>query len=195
MNQSGGVLKLNGTKQRITTLYTVNSTYKNSVTGTTDAVLEITRGVANETQAANTNFSAIVKGGASLAMTGTGYFRMRAVNHTSTGTLSVSSGTLALDAGCVWNGAQVVASGTGTLKIGSGGTFGENTVFAAEGDAWTFHIPSGVSQRVSMFLLDGKPQKSGTWGAIGSGAKYESARFTGGGFLAVRRLGTSLTLR
>ena len=111
------------------------------------------------------------------------------------GTLSVSSGTLALDAGCVWNGAQVVASGTGTLKIGSGGTFGENTVFAAEGDAWTFHIPSGVSQRVSMFLLDGKPQKSGTWGAIGSGAKYESARFTGGGFLAVRRLGTSLTLR
>ena len=197
MNSSSGAgtLKLNGTKQRIPTLYTVNNAAKNHVTGTADAVLEITRGVANETQAANTNFSAIVKGGASLAMTGTGYFRMRAVTHTSTGTLSVSSGTLALDAGCVWNGAQVVASGTGTLKIGSGGTFGEKTVFAAEGDAWTFDIPSGVSQRVSMFLLDGKPQKSGTWGAIGSGAKYESARFTGGGFLAVRRLGTSLTLR
>ena len=46
-----------------------------------------------------------------------------------------------------------------------------------------------------MFLLDGKPQKSGTWGAIGSGAKYESARFTGGGVLAVRRLGTSINLR
>jgi len=52
----------------------------------------------------------------------------------------------------------------------------------------------GVDQTVATLTLNGRLQKKGptTWGAVGSGAKYETPMITGSGILRVKGPGRGL---
>ena len=81
----------------------------------------------------------------------------------STGGLEVDAGTLELTDTATWrNGTNLVARGTGTLKIGKSETFGRRATLRFEGDG-KLYIPDGARQRVAECLVDGAGVPVGTY--------------------------------
>ena len=107
-------------------------------------------------------FSGAISGITALVKRGSGKQTLSGANLYS-GATTISEGTLELTA------ADALPSGT-TLEIATGSTLKLSNVSV---------------QTVSALTFDGVPQYRGTWGAIGSGAQYERAQFSGTGMLWV----------
>ena len=123
--------------------------------------------------------------------------------YNSTGDLAVSSGTLELESGVVWNkGKKATVTGTGTLKVNATGALGTRQVELFIGDvsdSWKLDIPAGCKLMVRALrdAATGRLYSSGVYGNAASGAPLQglASHFTGNGTLVVARLGTNICIR
>lgn len=137
----------------------------NILTSATPATLTVN-------QAGNTLFAGRLAGAASLVKAGAGTLTLSNAFSTTTGSITVSNGTLAVAAAGSLGGASTLAIAAGGAKVS---------------------VAVGVTEPVIKLVLDGVVQTGGTYGATGSGAEYENdAYFAGGGVLFVQR-GASVT--
>jgi fibronectin-binding autotransporter adhesin len=109
----------------------------------------------------NITLSGAITGTGSLVKDGGGSLTVSGV-YSYSGNTEVDAGTLILKSGAL--------SDTGTVDVATGAIL--NLDFVG-------------SDTVKEFSIDGVPQASGTWGAIGSGAAHQTARITGVGLLVV----------
>ena len=135
---------------------------------------------------------------------------------TSTGTVSVASGTLVFAAatnrtfacsvqkkdiaialeGGSWTNASLVAVGAGgTIKLTHGKTFGKQTVVEMT-DTGKMQLDAGVLERVAELWIDGAKMPSGDYGSTASGAATrDDTHFEGAGRLQVGTGGFILIFR
>ena len=194
----GGTLELGATHQRMKWLCSGKNVefvakggmLRGTVRGDWPATLEVTSGVPDGHEAV-TNCGAQITGWVTLAKSGAGVHRMLARAYESFGDVAVSGGRLEFDAGATWlNGTNVTVRGTGTLKVGSAGTFRDDVRIRAEGADWKLDL-TGL-QKAESFVVDGVPMPGGDYGA---GHAKLGAHFTGPGILRVRQVGIFLILR
>ncbi len=147
------------------------------------------------------SFAGKVQGGVGFHMCGTGTLLLESAGtYDSTGDLEVSSGTLELGAGVVWNkGRKATVRGTGELKVNASGALGTRQVELFVGGDWKVNVPAGCTLRVRSLrdVATGRYYSSGSYGAAGSGADFTNlaTHFTGGGQLVVSRLGSTFCVR
>ena len=168
---------------------------RGTVNGTYPSALEITWGAPTESACAVTNCGVKFTGWVKLEKSGDGFLEMLPLAHTSYGDVEVSGGTLAFDAGASWlNGTNVTVKGTGTLKLGSAGTFQDDSKVYAEGENWTLDLTG--NQKVCEFHVDGRKMPGGVYGASSLAANHPlKSHFVGTGALLVRETGTLLLFR
>ncbi len=97
-----------------------------------------------------------------LTKNGTGTLTLTGAN-TYTGNTTVNAGTLSLATPCLEDGADVILAASGAI----------------------LNLNTGVGDTIRAFIIGGVAQAIGEWGAIGSGAIYESEFITGSGRLLV----------
>lgn len=107
-------------------------------------------------------FSGAIGGMTALVKRGSGKQTLSGAN-TYSGATTISEGTLEITA------ADALPAGT-ALEIATGATL---------------KLGNPSEQSVSTLTFNGVPQYRGTWGAIGSGAQFERAQFSGTGILRV----------
>ncbi|MEK7950382.1 beta strand repeat-containing protein [Luteolibacter soli] len=101
---------------------------------------------------------------------------------TGTGALvKEGGGTLTISGAYSYSGSTAVTAGTLVLKSG---TLNDNAGVEVTTGA-VLNLDFVGTDTVLGFSIDGTPQASGTWGAIGSGAAHQTARITGTGLLNV----------
>ena len=180
-----GSLNLNGFDQTVRDVLVVGATGFEEqhpgysamyVTSATPATLKLTG--AGTYAPHNLNF----RGEASLHYAGTGRLALTNTSSTTTGSLTVSGGEVALLAGATWaNCTNVVVSGTGKLTLDAGvaakGAFSREATVSVS-DAGTIAIPAGETVVVRYLWRDGEPTFSGF---------YREGFVTGGGTLRVRK--------
>lgn len=147
------------------------------VTSETPATLKLT-GAATACTTHNLNF----RGAASLHYAGTGRLALTNTASTTTGSLTVSSGEVALLAGARWGSCtNVVVSGSGRLTldaaVAASGAFSREATVRVDGDG-ALAIPAGETVTVKYLYRDGEGVFSGL---------YRDGFVTGGGTLRVRR--------
>lgn len=122
---------------------------------------------------------------ACLSKEGSYGYWMRAASSTY-GDLSVSKGTLCLMPDCSWaNATNITATGTGILDVQNAAAFGEQAIVTVDSGA-KMKLGYSGSMRVRYLFKDGERQRSGTYGATGTGARYvDDSRFEGPGVLNV----------
>ncbi len=134
-----------------------------------------------------TNAGSIMSGPLTFIKAGSGAFYLGQTNALS-GAVIVSNGLLAVTStGGLGAGATnvVVAGGTLSLSNSTALCAAANVTFAAGGSG-VIHLPPEVNVKVSTLWYGEKQKYGGTYGAVGSGARYEdSSRFTGSGLLTV----------
>ncbi len=207
-------LKLNGTHQKMKMLIAgttsnyaaIGNKMVGEVTGGKGACVEITGGAADWENTSTTNCAVKFTEQVALEKSGTGICLMTAsegnvLEHTSTGPISVTGGTLAFAENVTWAGApSVTVSQSGTLKLSSAGTFSSKAslcIGKAEDD-WRLELPAGASVRFAyLYDSEGRRMPSGTYGGESSPATHKTlaSHFTGTGILSIARHGTQLILR
>jgi autotransporter-associated beta strand protein len=158
---------LNGFNQTVSQLSGMPalSTLTNILTSATPATLTVN-------QAGDSLFAGRLAGAASLVKAGAGTLTLSNAFSTTTGSITVSNGTLAVAAAGSLGGASTLAIAAGGAKLS---------------------LAAGVTEPVLTLVLDGVAQTGGTYGATGSGAEYEvDDYFAGAGVLFVQR-GASVT--
>ena len=99
----------------------------------------------------------------------------------ATGTLEVVSGPFAFTANGSWKRCTGVTVSGGTLAVAAARTFGVKAALDLSGTG-VIDIPSGVALRFKTVIVDGT-EHTGTIGAVGSGADFETEHVTGGGVI------------
>ena len=130
------------------------------------ATLEITKGLANATQAATTNFTpTTMSGWLGFTKSGDGYQNLGVSGraYESYGDIEVTGGTLNLVAGMSWlNGTNVIVKGTGTLKLNSANVFGRQAVLRLAENG-VVSIPDNTVLRVSEGWLGDQKLAAGNY--------------------------------
>ncbi len=201
LDQASARLELGTTHQKVTWLisgglsnYVANNSGEKTngtIHGDYPSALEITGGAPDASASSVTNCGAQFTGWVKLEKSGAGYHRMLARTYESYGDIEVSGGTLAFDAKATWlNGTNVTVRGTGTLKVGSAGTFNKDIAVVAEGANWKLDL-TGV-QRAALFTVDGRKMPGGTYDAS---HKTLGSHFVGTGQLVVKAVGFCVLIR
>ena len=129
---------------------------------------------------------------------------------TSTGELSVVSGTLVMEApgaayngvaqptsvmeGGTWAGPKVTLAG-GTVQVNHAKAFDRHaSLYVPYGSTGVVSLPAGVGQPMEYLYLEDENgqwqrQKTGRWGAVGGSAPNKSAIFSGAGMVEFRGVG------
>ena len=113
---------------------------------------------------------------------------------TSTGSIAVANGTLTMAANGKWPNCESVTLNGGTLKLQNTQTFSSNAVWSVASSASVVLDNAGTNACEKLYV-DGHRKGGGTYGAVGSGAKYEVNWITGNGLLDVAEHGLILFLR
>ncbi|MGN0847696.1 MAG: hypothetical protein ACI4RA_09970 [Kiritimatiellia bacterium] len=168
---------------------------RGTVNGAYPSAFEITQGAPTESATSVTNCGVQFTGWVTLEKSGAGWHRMLPMAYASYGDVEVSGGTLMFDAGATWlNGTNVTVKGSGTLRLGSGGTFQDACVVKAEGEEWTLDLTG--SQKAELFIVDGRKMPGGVYGASVLPAAHPlRGRFAGTGALIVRNAGMAILIR
>lgn len=146
----------------------------------------------------------VVTNGVGFHMCGSGTLLLSSSGtYNTVGDLKVSSGTLELESGVVWNkGTNATVVGSGTLKVNATGALGSRQVVLFVGDPsedWKLDIPAGCKLMVRE-LCDaetGRRYSSGEYGNAASGAPLQGLadHFVGNGTLLVARPYTTICFR
>jgi autotransporter-associated beta strand protein len=190
---SGGVFDANGQNENF---------YSLSLSGTgiggTGALVNSASGSISTltvpiTLAANTTIGgvgsitlpSVVSGSNTLTYSGLALLSLAATN-TYTGGSVVTAGTLDVSATGFIPG-NVTVSGTGVLELDNNNALSSIATLTLPSSpaAGTVNLGFSGTQVIGVLMLGSTVQPAGTYGAVGSGATYTSATFTGGGILSV----------
>jgi fibronectin-binding autotransporter adhesin len=94
----------------------------------------------------------------------------------------IGAGTLTLSGANTYTGLTTVSQGTLTLE--SVDMIADSASIDLSTSA-TLHLTYAGTDTINALFIDGVPQASGTWGAVGSGATHQTASITGTGLLLV----------
>jgi autotransporter-associated beta strand protein len=128
-----------------------------------------------------------IAGAVSLVKAGSGTLTFtNAVPMTTTGTVAIISGTLAVgDVTGGFGATPLIRINGGTLNLRNGNALPDTAAVRVAGDG-RIDIKAGVVETVGTLVLDGEARAAGTWGATGSGATHvDDAFFSGTGQLNV----------
>ena len=140
---------------------------------------------------ANRVIASQIEGALSLKMAGTGTMLLKAQDFATTGDLVVTNGTLELAADATWtNGANVVVSGVGTLKLNAKENLSKTVTKLQVTDDGKVDVAAGVRVKVAELWLNGVRQANGTYQK-----GDETPWLTGDGRLTVGSLGLVLFVR
>ncbi len=161
---TNGILKLNSRSQQLAGLLTAGTGIANSVVNGNATAATLTLNIASGTN----TFGGVLGGSGAdesnfgLTKTGTGNLTLSNTN-AYTGATIVTDGTLSLAQAYLANASNVELSTTATLDL----------QFAA-------------TDTIDKLLINGVPQVTGTWGAVGNmAAAHTTSRITGSGLLNV----------
>ena len=149
---------LNGWSQTVASIETGTNTSTRTVTNSSATTSTLT---VNQTTGTKT-FDGVVSGKINLIKSGAGILNLTGTTNTFSGNITVNGGTLGI--------ANAFISNTADVSIASGAIF-----------ALSF---SGTDT-IGTLTLAGIAQQTGTYGALGSGAQFESSFFSGTGLLNV----------
>lgn len=196
---AGSILNFNGNDQSVGTLI---GNYAGSGVRVTYSVAPMTLTVD---QSDNTIYNAMITGAVSVVKLGTGKLTLTNAYHTTSGSFTVSNGTLSVsNFGSLGpNSTNIVVGGSGTLDLSSTNpsmiadtavvTMPESGVSTAK-----INLAAGVNESVGWLFYGDKMKRAGTYGASGSAATYkDNTHFSGTGVLKVLHdnAGTLMWLR
>lgn len=186
LNATNLTVDVFGTHQSVRKLSGKNG----SVTGTAGSRIDVLTGG---------DMAGDLKGALSLWMCGR-YSPMRLLlrdrSFSTTGDLVCTNGTVEVASSASWHGG-VKAIDEGVIEVAAADAFDSATTVMTLRDNGRVNVPTGVTVKVAELWLDNavKPARSGTYGAAGSGAAFETAHITGGGFVKVINHGMRVYLR
>jgi len=181
-------LCLNTTTQQVENIYCKGSkAHPAVITGDEGSLLEVSGYGTNTVNWA---------GGVSLLKTGDGLLRMSKKAFGSTGSITVTGGTLEFADGGSWtNGTSVSVGGTGTLVVTEPSTFSKYIELALDGEG-TISIADGVSVKVEALYVGGSMLPAGryTYATAPEQVKAHLDPLTTGAIL-VKKAGTTVIIR
>ena len=176
---SGGTFDLNGFRQTVSELRGDTVTGTNTATSATAATLTVN-------QSSDTLFNGRLTGLLGLVKTGSGSLTLSNSLSTTTGDITVGTGTLAVAAATGLGGSTNITVAGGTLDLRVAATIADTAVLRIAAGGAKVLIGAGITETVDNLFLDGVQQLPGTYGAVGSGAGTETnAFFAGSGKLNV----------
>ena len=132
--------------------------------------------------------STLVGGAGSVALDGPAYLSVTAGAQNIATTISgigsftkEGAGTLSLSGSNTYSGDTSVLAGTLSIAAASLSDLADVYLYAGS----TFNLGYASTDIIDSFFIDGVAQDTGIWGALGSGATYETSRLTGTGTLTV----------
>ncbi|MDD4172978.1 MAG: autotransporter-associated beta strand repeat-containing protein [Kiritimatiellae bacterium] len=143
-------------------------------------------------QNANDTLDLRFDGAVSLLKSGTGTLTLTNAFSTTSGGFSVTNGTLAVSSAGTFgpNCTNVTVLGNGTLSLANSAAIADTAVVTmpeAGVASAKINLSAGVNERVGWLFFGEKMKRAGTYGAVGSGAKYQDdTHFAGAGVLTVR---------
>lgn len=142
-------------------------------------------GTFNYSSSTAQTLSGVISGSGSLIQNGPGTLTLSAAN-TYTGPTTVNAGTLDVSAANGLSSPTVTVANLAGLKLDTTSSL-KTTVNLILNSGATVNLNFLGTDQIQLLSLDGGTTfaPGGTYGAIGSGATFEDAHFTGTGFLAV----------
>ncbi|OQC18452.1 MAG: hypothetical protein BWX70_03510 [Verrucomicrobia bacterium ADurb.Bin070] len=143
-------------------------------------------------QNANDTLDLRFDGAVSLLKSGTGTLTLTNAFSTTSGGFSVTNGTLAVSGAGTFgpNCTNVTVLGNGTLSLANSAAIADTaavTMPEAGVASAKINLSAGVNETVGWLFYGEKMKRAGTYGAVGSGAKYQDdTHFAGAGVLTVR---------
>lgn len=180
-----GTFDLNGFDQRVAS---IEGTANGVISSTEPATLHVdSLAVSSNSTGGRSTFYGSAVGAVSIVSEGPIPLELTGKS-TSTGELVATNGArICLASGASWGGSAIRASGAGsTIEIAESMAVGEETELVAE-DGGSFAIAEGMNVMVKRLKApDGTVYTdTGTYGAPGSGAKFELAWLSGTGILTI----------
>jgi len=182
---SASRLNLNGNDQ------TVGRWETQSASGSLRILFSAAPATLTVDQSANTLFNGSITGAVSIVKLGTGSLTLTNKYITTSGSFTVSNGTLAVANEGTFgpNSTNIVVAGSGTLALSNSVALADSATVkmpAAEVGTAKIALAAGVEERVGWLYFGTKMQRVGTYGATGSGANHiDDAHFAGAGVLRV----------
>jgi len=181
----GGTVDLSGNDQTISRLYL----------GTTNPGRRIIKSVPPATltvhQNVNDTIDICFTGAVSLVKSGTGTLTFTNAFTSTTGSFSVTNGTLAVTRDGTFGAysTNIVVAGNGTLALSNSVAIANSATVkmpAAGVSTAKIALAAGVEERVGWLYLGDEMQRVGTYGSSGSGANHkDDTHFSGTGVLRV----------
>ncbi len=180
INNSDGVVNLNGNDQqigRLLTRFASPSPGNGRIYSDAPATLTVNQDAGTDYRNAFAGALSVVKRGASeLRLHGT---------HSMTGDLTVEAGRVTLKAGCAFEAVPQVSVTGGTLALEDDATVSDAALLRIE-TGGVVDIAPGLVESVGWLRINGAEKRAGTYGATGSGARYiDDTHFSGSGQLRV----------
>ena len=172
-------LNLNGFNQTVGQLFNYpKSMGIHTITTPTPATLTVNQSSTNL-------YGGQLDGALSLAKTGTGTLILSNSLSSTTGSITVTNGTLvAVLPNSLGNSTNVTVSG-GTLELRTSSGIADTASLSITNNG-RVNIGTGLVETVDKLFLDGVQQKSGSWGTAGSGAaNIDNIHFSGTGKINV----------
>ena len=172
-------MNLNGFDQ------TIASIMRAEPTPGTIAITSAVPATLTVNQSINTTYDGQLMGAVGLIKAGTGSLSLSNALNSSSGSITVSNGTLVVTAGSsLGNSTNILVAG-GTLELQNGTALKDNATVLISGSG-KLKIGTGFTETVSRLFLNGSQGLKGTYGSSVSTATYTNdAFFSGSGLLNV----------
>lgn len=191
LSTGASTVEFNATTQRVCQLFGGKSATLHGEAGSVLEAFGDQDGLALVKTLANHYVASRIEGALSLKMAGTGTMLLKSQDFATTGDLVVTNGTLELAADATWtNGANVVVSGVGTLKLNAKENLSKTVTKLQVTDDGKVDVAAGVRVKVAELWLNGVRQANGTYQK-----GDETPWLTGDGRLTVGSLGLVLFVR
>jgi autotransporter-associated beta strand protein len=194
-----GTLNLNGHNQTVGKLFTgTPNPAVRIITSTTPALLTVN-------QSAHTLTDTRFTGAVSLLKLGAGTLTLTNAATSTTGSFSVSNGTLAVASDGTFgnNSTNIVVGGTGTLALSNSVAIADSATVTMPDEGVStakISLAAGVNEKVGWLFLGDKMMRAGVYGSSGSPAplgNQDNDHFSGTGVLTVLhdRSGTVISIK
>jgi len=149
-------------------------------------IINTNGGTLNYSSSAAQTLSGVFSGTGALVQNGPGTLTLSAAN-TYSGPSTVASGTLDISASGSLTASPVAVASGATLQLDASTALGSAVNLLLNSGTPVVNLNYVGTDQIQLLSFDGGATfaPGGTYGAIGSGATFEDARFTGTGLLAV----------
>jgi autotransporter-associated beta strand protein len=178
---TSGIFDLNRFDQTVSALAT------DTTNAGTRTVTSPGRATLTVNQSANTTYNGLLAGAVCLVKAGTGSLTFTNAVSTTTGDITVSNGTLVVEASAGFGASSNVVVAGGTLDLRTATSLPDGgSLWILDGGGAKVKIGTNLTETVNALFLGGVQQRRGTYGSSSSGAStLDDAHFSGSGKLYV----------